>query len=145
MGDIEVDLDGLRAFRKALHDEVIHHVRPTAIRIVNRCEPADVNYGPYIATPAVTSARIRHHDSLAATLDNLRSFVNTSQAIIAAIDQVIAAYAASDGVSLETAKKILADTTAQADAARARYESAHIAAGHTYVPVEYMPTDGGIA
>ncbi|GAA1808508.1 hypothetical protein GCM10009682_32870 [Luedemannella flava] len=144
-GNIDVDLDGLRQVAKALHDAVTRDVRPAAIRIVNDCEPDIVNYGPRFATPAMTSARIRHHDSLAATLANLRSYVNTSQALVAAMNQVIAAYAASDGITAEAAKKILADAAAQADGARARYEAAIRAAGYTSVPDSYMPTDGGMA
>lgn len=144
-GNIDVDLDRLRQVVKTLHDAVTHHVRPAAIRIVQDCEPDIVNYGPRFATPAMTSARIRHHNSLAATLENLRSYVNTSQAIVAAMDQIIAAYAASDGVTADAAKKILADTAAAADHARARYEAALRAAAYTSVPDSYLPSDGGMA
>ena len=144
-GDIDVDLDALRAFRTTLNDEVTHHIRPTAIRIVDDCEPDVVNYGPRLATPAMTSARIRHHDSLAATLDNLRHHVNTSRAVIAAMDQIIAAYAAADGVTADAARKILRDATVEGESALARYEAALRAAGRTSVPDTYAPADGGMA
>lgn len=142
---IDVDLDGLQAFRDALHDSVVNDLRPTAIGIVRESEPDLVNYGVRMATPAMTSARIRLHDSLDRSLDNLRTYVNTSQALIAALDGIVAAYATADGVTVEAAKQMLADARMATDTTQKRYDAYQTAAAHVSIPSQAMPTDGGIA
>lgn len=144
-GNIDIDLGGVRAFGEALHVEVTRGIRPNAVAIVRDSEPDIVHYGVRMATPAMTSARIRLQDSLALALDNMRRFVNVSQSMVAAVDTLIAAYESADGVSREAAEKILADATAQADLARARYEAAQVAAAHVSLPDDYLPADGGMA
>ncbi|GAA1786815.1 hypothetical protein GCM10009682_06160 [Luedemannella flava] len=109
VANIDINLDDVGGFGKALHNELERNLRPNAAAIARECEDDAINFGVRMTTPAIRDMRVRYQDSLAQTLQNVRNFVMASQVLIAAAEKIVSEYGAADGMSGDTANKILSD------------------------------------
>jgi hypothetical protein len=92
---IEVDVDGLAAFRSLLHLELEKNLRPGAQRIIND-QMTGLGFGVSSASAAVNYAQDLYLDALSTSMNNLTMYTRIAQVLLDAIHDIIANYSESD-------------------------------------------------
>ena len=92
---IQVDVDGLAAFRTMLHLELEKNLRPGAQRIIND-QMAGYGFGVNSESAAVNYAQGLYVDALSASTNNLRMYMRIAQVLVDAINEIIDRYTESD-------------------------------------------------
>lgn len=126
---VNVDLAGLAAFSNALRAELDNHLRLQAVGVVKDSEDPTLSFGNGVTSAEIYAMRDRYHRNLSKAVTNLRHYVTTTQVIAEAVARIAAMYAAADGVSADSASKILADSAGLA-LGDVSYESVQQALSH---------------
>src|SRR4051794_18654350 len=107
---IDVDLAGVTEFANVLRAEIERNLRPQAVTIVKDSQDYDRAFGNPVTTPTIYAMRDSYHQNLSTAAANVRHYVTTAHILVEAIERIVAAYASADGVSGDTATKILAES-----------------------------------
>lgn len=126
---IDVDLAGVTEFGNALRAEVERNLRPQAVDIVKDSQDYERAFGNPVTTPTIYAMRDSYHQNLSIAAANVRHYVTTAHLLVEAIERIVEAYASADGVSGDTAAKILAESAGLA-ASDQSYESVQEALTH---------------
>lgn len=92
---IQVDVDGLAAFRSLLHLELERNLRPGAHRIINN-HSAGLGFGLGSSSAAVNHAQDLYLDALNTSTNNLTMYLRIAQVLIDAVHDIITHYSESD-------------------------------------------------
>jgi hypothetical protein len=92
---IQVDVDGLAAFRSMLHLELERNLRPGAQRIIND-QMGGYGFGVNSASASVSYAQDVYLDALSASTNNLTMYIRIAQVLIDEIHDVVTRYGEAD-------------------------------------------------
>jgi hypothetical protein len=106
LAPIDVDIDGLDAFRSFMGRELDTNLRP-AVEGINNDHAGGADFGMHNPGDQVQRVRQKYFEALLTTVTNLTTYVNLSEDIIQAISLVVAGYQESDLSSSDSIKKVL--------------------------------------
>jgi hypothetical protein len=121
--EIDVDLLSLKDFETLMRREVESNLRPYGERII-RDHGHGACFGALSASAQVQDARHFYQACLVQSVETMRSYIEVSEALVAAVQRVAANYAGADALAEERADKVAGELMAAMGQARLEQEQA---------------------